>query len=323
MDNKINYSVKLFNFKLIIFLFLIINIFAHNGHTKTLQIVKKVNNRIITNIDIEKELAYLKALNANLRSLTYKDAYKVAEQSLIKEIIKQSELKKFTKLVDLNVDKLVDEVITNIYLRLNLNNKNSFEIYLKDLGIELSEAREKIKIEILWNQLILAKFEDKININEMEILNKIENEQLQNKIQVRYELSEIVFQAKNKDNYDALIDEIKTSINNIGFENTANLFSTSDTAKLGGYIGFVNENQLSQRIRDALSKIEEKNFTQPINVGGNFIILYVNNIEEIETKSDKNKIARNIINYERQRQLENYSQIYYSRLKINTQIDEL
>jgi peptidyl-prolyl cis-trans isomerase SurA len=316
-------SLKI-NIKIFLLIFLSINIFfIHVGYSKTIGIVKKINNKIITNVDIEKELRYLRALNPNLNSLSNDNSYKVAEQSLIKEIIKEFEIKKFLKLEDFKIDKLIDEVITSLYLKLNLDNTGDFETYLNNYNIELAEVREKIKIELLWNQLIFSKFENKININEKEILNRIDNEQLQNKNQIKYELSEIIFQAKDKKEYDIKADEIMKSINNIGFKNTANIFSISNTAKLNGYIGFVMESQLSKTIRDALAKIEEKNFTEAINVGGNFIIIYINKKEIIETKIDKKKIMQDIINYEKQRQLENFSQIYYRRLKINTQIDEL
>ena len=318
---KINLKL---NIKIFLLIFLSVNVFfIHTSHSKTLEIVKKINNKIITNIDIEKELIYLQTLNPDFRSLSNNEAYKIAEQSLIKEIIKEFEIKKFVKLDDFNVEKLLDEIIKNLYLKLSLNNINDFEIYLKNSNIELTEVKRKIKIELLWNQLIFSKFENKININEKEILNRIENEQLQNKNQIRYELSEIIFQAKNKDDYDTKFGEIIKSINDIGFKNTANIFSISNTSKLSGYVGFIMESQLSKRIRDALSKTEENNFTEAINIGGNFIILYINKKENIETKIDKKKIMEDIISYEKQSQLENYSQIYYMRLKLNTQIDEL
>lgn len=286
-------------------------------NANTVKIVKKINNEIITNLDIEKEYNYLTALNNNLKDLTLDDAYKIAEDSLVREKIKYSEIKKFIDFE--NIDKkLVEPVIQNIIEKLKLNNRSEFKNYLDSYNLSIDDIEKRVKIEVLWNQLIAAKYKDKVNVNEKQLMSKIKKENLQNKTMIEYDLSEIVFQANNKEEYLSKTEEIKTSIATIGFSNTANKFSTADTAKLGGSIGKINENQLSKVIRETLTNIEINEFTKPINVGSGFMILFINEKNIINKKIDENLMLKKMVAFERNKQFENYSQIYFNKVKINT-----
>ena len=286
-------------------------------NANTVKIVKKINNEIITNLDIEKEYNYLTALNNNLKDLTLDDAYKIAEDSLVREKIKYSEIKKFIDFE--NIDKkLVEPVIQNIIEKLKLNNRSEFKNYLNSYNLSINDIEKRVKIEVLWNQLIAAKYKDKVNVNEKQLMSKIKKENLQNKTMIEYDLSEIVFQANNKEEYLSKTEEIKTSIATIGFSNTANKFSTADTAKLGGSIGKINENQLSKIIRETLTNIGINEFTKPINVGSGFMILFINEKNIINKKIDENLMLKKMVAFERNKQFENYSQIYFNKVKINT-----
>lgn len=286
-------------------------------NANTVKIVKKINNEIITNLDIEKEYNYLTALNNNLKDLTLDDAYKIAEDSLVREKIKYSEIKKFIDFE--NIDKkLIEPVIQNIIEKLKLNNRSEFKNYLDSYNLSIDDIEKRVKIEVLWNQLIAAKYKDKVNVNEKQLMSKIKKENLQNKTMIEYDLSEIVFQANNKEEYLSKTEEIKTSIATIGFSNTANKFSTADTAKLGGSIGKINENQLSKVIRETLTNIEINEFTKPINLGSGFMILFINEKNIINKKIDENLMLKKMVAFERNKQFENYSQIYFNKVKINT-----
>ncbi len=303
---------------------LILNFNFHINQTfaNTVKIIKSIEEEIITNLDIKKEYNYLIALNSNLKDLDINDGYKIAEDSLTREIIKLNEINKFLDIQKLDVNKLIDNIILDIIRKLNLNNKSEFITYLNEYDLKISEVEKKILIEVLWNQLVTLKFKDKININEKKLLSKIKDEDLQKNKSIMYDLSEIVFQAKNKEEYIVKTEKIKSSINDIGFENTANKFSISDSAKLGGSVGKIDQNQLSQSIRNALSFIKENEFTEPINIGSSFLILLINEKKIIEKKIDKDFILKNMIEAEEKKQLQNYSRIYFNKIKINTRINE-
>ncbi len=311
------------NFVLVaILLIFIFNFYLNKSLANTVKIIKSIENEIITNLDIKKEYNYLIALNSNLKDLNITDSYKIAEESLTREIIKLNEIKKFLDIQKLENDKLIEHIILDIIKKLNLNSRSEFMEYLEEYDLKISEVEKKILIEVLWNQLIAVKFKNKINISEEKLLLKIENEGLQNNKSVMYDLSEIVFQAKNKEEYLVKIEKIKSSISNIGFENTANKFSISDSAKLGGSVGKIDQNQLSQSVLKALSLINENEYTEPVNIGNSFIILQINEKKIIQKQIDKNLILKNMKEAEEKKQLQNYSRIYFNKVKINTRVNE-
>lgn len=290
--------------------------------SNTIKIVKKVNEEIVTNFDIKKELNYLRALNNNLDNLDKIESYKIAEESLTREKIKYSEILKFVDIEKFNNKELIDKIIFNIMNGLNLTDKLEFENYLNNYQLKIADVEKKILIEVLWNQLIASRYSDKININENELLKRIRTENLNRKNIVEYDLSEIVFQAKNQDSLKSMINQINISISNIGFENTANKFSIANTSKFGGKIGKINENQLSKKISIELDKLKIGEYTKPLKVGNGFLILLINNKNNINREVDEETILNNMIKSEKEKQFESFSQIYFNKVKINTNINE-
>ena len=294
----------------------------YSNASQNIKIIVKIDNSIITSEDINYESSYLIALNENLNKLKKKEVYEIAKESLIKEKIKKKEIQKYIDIQNFDNDKLVNEVIKNIYIKLGFETNSEFEIYLNTFELSLEEVREKLNVEMVWNQLISAKFKDKINIDENKIRKKIQEEKINYQNLIEYDLSEIIFSAKNIKDLNTKTKEIKEAISNIGFETAANKFSISDTANFGGNIGKVNENQLSKTIRNELQKININDYTNPINVGNNFLIIKINEKNFIDLKLDEKEILNRMINIEKKRQYENFSLIYYNKIKLNSQINE-
>ncbi len=303
--------------------FLIVFLLLFNNFSSAIEnivIIKKINNEIITNIDLNNEYNYLIALNENLKNLNDEEARKISEQSLTREIIKYKEISKYLSLEDFQNDELVINVIKNIYLNLNLVSIEDFENYLKKFDVNINDVVRKISIEIAWNQLIVSKFNNQVNINEDQILKKIKNDNLNSKEVIEYNLSEIVFQANNQSELENKTNEIETFIKKSGFSTAANKFSIADTAKLGGLIGKINDNQLSLKFQNELKKLNTGKFSKPINVGNRFIILFVNEKKIINEKLDEKELLKSMIDFERKTQFENFSQIYFEKIKLNMQI---
>ena len=294
----------------------------YSNASQNIKIIVKIDNSIITSEDINYESSYLIALNENLNKLKKKEVYEIAKESLIKEKIKKKEIQKYIDIQNFDNDKLVNEVIKNIYIKLGFETNSEFEIYLNTFELSLEEVREKLNVEMVWNQLISAKFKDKINIDEDKIRKKIQEEKINYQNLIEYDLSEIIFSAKNIKDLNTKTKEIKEAISNTGFETAANKFSISDTANFGGNIGKVNENQLSKTIRNELQKININDYTNPINVGNNFLIIKINEKNFIDLKLDEKEILNRMINIEKKRQYENFSLIYYNKIKLNSQINE-
>ena len=294
----------------------------YSNASQNIKIIIKIDNSIITSEDINYELNYLIALNEDLNKLKKKEVYEIAKESLIREKIKKKEIRKYLDIENYNNDKLVDDVIKNVFTRLGFKTNSEFEIYLNKFDLSINEVREKLSVEMLWNQLISVKYKDRINVNEDKIRKKIQEEKINYQNLIEYDLSEIIFSAKNIENLNTKTKKIREAINNTGFETAAIKFSISDTANFGGNIGKVNENQLSKTIKDELQKIDINEYTNPINVGNNFLIIKVNEKNFIDLKLDENEILERMINIEKKRQYENFSLVYYNKIKLNSQIDE-
>ena len=306
-----------------LFLFLLTVIFSNNlSASNKIKIIKKVNNEIITNFDVLKEINYLTALNNSLENLSLEDQFKIAEESLIREKIKYSEITKFIDVENFNNIKLIEKVMSNLINDLGLNNKSEFENYLLNFQIKSLDVKKKITIEVLWNQLISSKYRDKINVDENELLNKIKKQNLDNNNILEYDLSEIIFQAKNRDELESKIKLINQNILEIGFRNTANKFSISNTSKLGGKVGKVKENQLSKKILNELNNINIGEYTKPIKIGNGFMVLLINDKKIINQKIDEKILLDNMIEFEKQKQFDSFSQIYFNKIKINSRIYE-
>ena len=287
------------------------------------KIVLKIDNSIITNEDIINEYNYLIALNEDLNKIKKEETLNIAKESLIKEKIKKIEIEKYIKIESFNRDELINQIIKNIYTRLKFENILEFENYLNTFGLSLTTVKEKLKIEIMWNQLIAEKYKSQITVNKEKIRDKVLKEKINYKNLIEYDLSEIVFSAKNMEELSSKENEIKSTIQNISFETAANKFSISDTSNLGGNIGKINENQLSKKIKNELKKIDAGKYTKPINIGNNFIILKVNKKNLINLKLDENEIINKMVEVEKKKQYENFSLIYYNKIKLNSIIDEL
>ena len=303
---------------ILIFYFLFIN-FLNNNLYANIIIKVKVNDEIITNIDIEKEAEYLKILNPNLNQLNVDKVIELAKISLVNEIIKKREILKF---IDINKNnQFVEDYFKNLYSKLNYNSENEFKNELDSKNnYSINEIKEKIKLELLWNELIYKKYKQQLKINKEKLINKINN--IKNENQKEYFLSEIIFKKKKDESLEDLINQIKLSINDIGFNNTANIYSISDSSKFGGKLDWVNENSLSNLISDKLSVLKEGEYTDIIQIGNSYLLLKIDQIKVSEIKIDKPKELKKLIQLETTKQLNRFSRIYFNKSKINYSINE-
>ena len=284
-----------------------------------LYIIATVNDEIITNHDVKKEGDYLKILNPNLVQLDNMKISKMAKTSLINEIIKKKEIKKF---IDLDKENsFVDDYLKNFYIKLNFKSEKEFENILKQKeNYSINEIKEKIKIELLWNELVFMKYGNQVKIDEDKLVQKINNSK--DKVQKEYFLSEIIFKKKKNENLDTLKNQINLSINEIGFNNTANIYSISESSKIGGKLGWIKENNLSDLLIRKLSLLNEGQITDVIQIGNNYFILKIEKIKLNKIKIDKKVELEKMINFETNKQLNQFSRIYFSRSKMNYSINE-
>ena len=265
-----------------------------------------------------------------------KNAYKIKNH-----IFKQS--RKSNLYISYNIEDNFDNRLNFIVLHLSLViiiintqfkkkyigyrlNKKIFKYFFEEIDFSLREnaygdktIEKKISDETLWNQLIYNKFFSKIKIDKEKIKKDIDLVKRKSK---SYLLNEIVYSVDNNDEKKNLFEKIKKSIAQNGFENAAAIYSVAETSKTGGNLGWISENTINKDILKYISKLKIGEFTNPILIPSGFLILRVKDIKEIEKKIDIEKELNLRIRTMQNQQLNQYSNIYFKKIKKNILIDE-
>ena len=303
-------SKKIYYFFLIlIFVLIPISVFS-----KEIKIISKIDNEIITNVDLENQIKYLLITNSNLKDLNRKDLIELSKNSLINEILKKKEIDKFLSINEKS--SLGEKLVKQNYMSLGFDNKSDYESFLERKGISLELVKSKLVIEKLWNTLIYEKFKEKVKINENQIKKKIKIYKNQQKKLYEFNVSEILF------DFDENFNEINAFIKKYGFRSAAVKFSISDTSSKGGEIGWVKLTNLSQEFQEKIYSLKIGEHTEPIKIPSGNLILKLNSKKEIKDQFDLDKETKKQIIFEQNRQLNSFSLNYYNKLKQNAIINE-
>ena len=305
---KLNFFIILFNIILITF-----GSFAIEN-----KVVFKVNNEIITSVDILQEVNYLSFLNEDIKKLDDYELYEISKNSIIKNIIREVELKKYYKNLKLN-EKFIERFMLDYFKRFKINSLHDLNLLLKKNSLDLNDIKKRITVQIMWNELIFKKFSKQVKIDKK----LIESEISTKKIQKEFLLSEIVFNIKDKNELDSKFKLIKNEIIKSDFSKAAIIYSVSETSVNGGKIGWIKESSLSDKIKAELKNVKIGEITRPLSIPGAFIILKIEDKREIQFKLDLKTEMEKIIKRKTNEQLNQYSNIYFKKIKRSINIDEL
>ena len=283
------------------------------------KILIKIENEIITSLDIQNEYKYLIALNPDIKKSNKEDIIKLSKRSILQERIKKIEINNNFNNPKIP-EKFLKQIMQNIYKRIGFSNIEDFKKYLMNNNINFENVKKKLETEALWNELILIKFSSKVKIDEKELKERIKKN---DKFLKSYLLSEIYFEILNIKELDNKFQEISKTINEKGFDFAALKYSVSPTANIGGKLDWINKNSLNKNIRLAINDLKINDFTKPINVPGGFLILQINDIKNTKIKIDIEKKFKKLENYEKNNQLNQYSKIYFNKVKKDLEISEL
>ena len=305
--------------KLFIYIFFSLIFFVPSNSIES-YISFKVNNEIITNIDLDTEYRYLIALNNDLKNTNKETLLRLSKESIIKEKIKKNEIQKFYKLGQ--SDDLLNSVVENYYKKLGMDNLSNFKNYLSENNLDIEVVRNKIEIEMLWNKLVGTMYSNQLNVNVELIEEQIKKDYNNNEFITEYYLSEIVFQINTENNLSNKENLIKKDITEQGFKNAANIHSIADSSKFGGNIGWFDEKQLSPKIIKAINELEIGELSKTLSVPNGFIILRIEDKKQKKVKMDKKELLKKAILAEKNKQYQQYSIIYYNKIKLNSIISE-
>ena len=292
-------------------LFIIFNI--QNSNTIENKILFKIDNEIITTIDIYEEIKFLRVFNPEINNLEDAELFEISKNSILRDRIKKIEILEFVKELKVQ-DKFLLNLIKNKYSKTNIDTLEDFRIYLKKNNLDFNNVNEKLTIELIWNDLIYQKFNKKISIDR----EKIKKELLQNSKKERqreFLLSEIVFTENDKINFKKKNEEIISDINNIGFKKTALKHSVSDTASNGGLIGWIKEDNLNQNIKKIVKELKTGQFSKPIRTSSGFMILKINDEKEYLSKFNLADKMEEVIRFKTNDQLNQFSRMYFNKVK--------
>ena len=310
MRYKINY-LKVFFF----IIFFSFNYIKNLNAEISNNIVVMVGDEMITSYDLKQEKLYLSLINQiNINSLNKKQLDDMAKDSLIREKVKLN-------IINLQEGLVIDDDFINmnikqIYERLGLNNFDELKYLINKNNLNYEEFVNKIVIELKWNQIIYSLFSNKIQIDKDKIDKKIRLIINENK-EEEFLISEIFLIGKNKKELNDKIIKVQESILEIGFNNTAIKYSSSDTSKNGGELGWVGESQISERILSHIKNTKSGNITKPIELSGGNLIIQVRNKRSSKKKIDVKQKFDEIVKAEQNYQLNNFSIYYFQKIKNN------
>ena len=299
----------------LILFFLILTL--DSRYAKKNKILFKVDNEIITSIDMLQEVTYLTVFNNELKKMEKNVVYEIAKKSLIKHKIKELELLKKIDSYEVPQDVL-NKLILNRFRKININSTSELKKFLDNKSIDLDYVEQRVKIQVLWNEFIFAKFSKQIKIDKEKIKKDLETQKYQNE----YLLSEILFNIEKNENFEKKIESINQTILKKSFEEAAFTFSISGSAINGGKLDWIKETSLNPKIRNEINTIEVGEITNPIVIPGGFLILKVNNKRASEIKIDLNSSIKQISEKKINEQLNQFSNLYFNKIKKNISINE-
>ena len=281
------------------------------------KILLKVNNEIVTSLDILRELEYLHIINKEFKNIKKEEAIEISKNSIIREKIKEIEIKRIIKEIKIE-DKILENLIINYFKEFQIKSISEFENYFLNRNIDPDEIKKKISVEVLWNQLIYKKYQKNVKINKQKIINDLKK----NDKQSEFLLAEILFNVNEGENLDDKYNLINNSIKKINFSQAALAYSTSNTANKGGKLGWVAESILSEKIFNELKNLKIGEHTNPILVPGGFLILKLLDLRKISRDFDLDNEVKKIVRKKTNQQLNRFSNIYFNKLKKDITINE-
>ena len=300
---------------ILVFLFLLQN----NVLKASIKIKYKIGDEIITNTDINNEKNYLIFLRPDLRNLSNDEILKISQNSLIRELIKIKEIKRVFK--DLNNELIINEVKKKLFILKNVNSEKEFLKLLKTSNLDYEKIVEKMKYEAFWNELIFQKYNPMIKIDKEQLRINLKTKISQDK-KFEYNISEILFEIEKNEDLKSKYEKITKYINLNDFKAAASRFSISNSANNGGEVGWIKETLLSENLNSILKKINKNEITKPIKYPTGYLILRINDKKELKQKINIEKELNELVMYEKNRQLNQFSLLLFKKLKQNIQINE-
>tara|TARA_B100001057_G_scaffold102979_1_gene100283 strand:- start:291 stop:1223 length:933 start_codon:yes stop_codon:yes gene_type:complete len=299
------------------FIFFLVFFFENSKASEDNKIVIKVNDKIITSYEVKNKInTELVLRNLEINQSNINNIKNLAVKNLIDLRIKEGEIKKYNSIKLNNID------ISRQLNSISSGNSQLIEKKFSDYNLNYEIFLKELRLQVAWQNLILILFQDKVKINENEILAEISRLKNESSNIKTYDLSEIEISFKNEKEKQEKLKKIKKSINNVGFNQTVAIYSESSSATNNGELGFLTEESLSEDIYNKLKNLKKGDISDPIIQPNKITLLKINEIKTLKNqKFNIEQAKKNLINKKKNNLFNLYSQSHLSKLKNSSFIE--
>lgn len=302
---------KNFYYKICFILFFLFQNISHAAYQN--KIIANVGEQIITSYELKNKIVtFLVLNNLEISQINVNKSKKEALRYLVNQKIKKKEIDKYN--LEINTQAL-NVHLENISSKLNVDKAGLEKEFIKN-NISYKLYLDEIETEVTWQKLIYELYKNKIVVDEKEIEKELKVLIVNKKGSDEYELAEIEVNLENNSEKENKINQIKKSIEEIGFNKTAIKYSLSLTSQNGGNLGWISSNGLSKEILNIIQKMNIGEVSQPIIKSDTLTFYKLINKKKVNfEKVDIANLKNRIINKQKNELFDLYSKSHISKIK--------
>ena len=280
------------------------------------KIIAKVGEKIVTSYELKNKIKT--SLLLSNQKFNQENINKIKGQALFTLVnlkLKQIEIKKF------NLD-LENANIQNQLSSISSNDIPGLKTKFRENDISFDLFNEELKTEFTWQKLVISLYNEKVDINENDIIEQIKKLR-ENQLNIEeYKISEIELFVDSGSNKKEIVNFISNYIKKFGFENAATKYSISSSATKKGDLGWVNTKALSKEVFGILSNMEIGDISKPIKSNNSLLFLKLADKRKKKLSDNELKFYKENLIAQKKNELFNlYSKSHISKLKNNTLIE--
>ena len=275
-------------------------------------IIAKVDNKVITTLDMENEIKkYLLLNDIEINKANVTDSKNIALNSIIRNLIKSYEIEKYQ--VNKFNQKDLERYIENLASSKKISVDQLKEVFYKN-KLNYKKFIDELIVEFKWNTLIYELYSKQLNINSLEVESELKKRANFNKKKTIYKISEI--EVANSDDLGRIIQNITNTVKNDGFDAAVLKFSISPTSLNKGSLGWIDSFKLNNLYLNELKKINKGEVTQPIKTSSGVIFLKLDDIKyENNENLDLDKLKKQIVAEKKNEKLNFFSKSHFSKVE--------
>jgi len=271
-----------------------------------------IGNTPITNSDLVNEIKIILILNNQSYSEeNRKTLHDLAVKSTVKRTIKEIELERndYYQLNELDLQNELIRLASNIFVDLE-----TLKNICESNELDFKKIEDQIKTELYWNSLIFEMYKARLIIDPMQIEEKLKMIQSKGETD-EFLISELIVPYIADSKLKIEIEDLKKKITDSSFESVAREISVSNSSINGGDLGWLNENEVSEKIKTVLSNTAVGSISKPIELPEGILLFLVRDKRKVKNKLTLEEVKDNLINNEKSKILNLHSLSHYDKVR--------